>query len=182
MKEKEYYTNGKTIIVLKRGDITEERVDVIVNAANKTLLGGRGVDGAIHRVAGEELLYECSKLGGCETGEAKITGGYELPARHVIHTVGPFYGNHDGQEDELLAKCYRNSLQLARENDLESIAFPCISTGAYLFPEERAAQIAIKTVLDYLERVPIFFEKIIFVAFNESSYNIYRKLLDNKFK
>jgi O-acetyl-ADP-ribose deacetylase len=133
-------------ILMVSGDITHLDVDAIVNAANSSLLGGGGVDGAIHRAAGPQLIEECRKLGGCRTGEAKITRGYHLPARHVIHTVGPVWRDGDHDEDELLASCYRNSLALARQYGLRTIAFPAISTVIYGFPRERAARIAVAEV------------------------------------
>ncbi|MCQ0970291.1 O-acetyl-ADP-ribose deacetylase [Paracoccus sp. TK19116] len=146
-----------------KGDITQLEVDAIVNAANESLLGGGGVDGAIHRAAGPGLLEECRKIGGCPTGEARMTGGYDLPARHVIHTVGPVWKGGDAGEDDLLASCYRESLRLAQEAGLQSVAFPAISTGIYGFPAERAAQIAVKTI----RRHGIGLE-ITLVAFNDA--------------
>ena len=159
-----------------RGDITKLDVDAIVNAANTTLLGGGGVDGAIHRAAGPELLAECRTLGGCRLGEAKITRGYRLPARFVIHTVGPIWRGGKHGESEKLANCYRNSLQLAVENGIKTIAFPAISCGAYDYPIQEAAQIALGTTREFLateERI----EKVIFVLWGEEIYEIYRELL-----
>lgn len=156
-----------TRIEILQGDITKLEVDAIVNAANSSLLGGGGVDGAIHRAAGPELLEECRKLNGCKTGQAKITKGYRLPAKYVIHTVGPVWNGGKNNEDELLANCYRNALNLAAEHHLKTIAFPAISTGVYHFPFERAAKIAYKTVSNFLieNKLP---EKVIFILFSHS--------------
>lgn len=159
-----------------QGDITKLRVDAIVNAANTSLLGGGGVDGAIHRAAGPKLLAECRTLGGCPTGEARITGGYELAARHVIHTVGPVWHGGTRGEEELLASCYRNSLGLAVENGLETIAFPSISTGAYRFPIEKASRIAVKEVRALLAALPQI-RKVVFVCFSGSDFDQYRQAL-----
>src|SRR5436309_458025 len=150
-------------------DITTLAVDAIVNAANKSLLGGGGVDGAIHRVAGPELLAECRTLGGCETGSAKITRGYRLPAKHVIHAVGPVWHGGGSNEDELLASCYRTALDLAATNKLTSIAFPAISTGIYSFPADRAARIAIGTVASQLSATPRSINRVVFCCFSEQS-------------
>lgn len=159
-------------IVVVQGDITQQKVDAIVNAANNSLLGGGGVDGAIHRAAGRQLLAECRQLNGCATGEAKITQGYNLPAQWVIHTVGPIWqgGNHG--EDELLARCYRSCLAIAEQYEVRTIAFPGISTGAYGFPMERAARIAATEVKNILERTTSV-EQVIFVCFGEKAYNSY---------
>lgn len=159
-----------------KGDITQLKVDVIVNAANSSLLGGGGVDGAIHRAAGPRLLAACATLKGCKTGDAKITPGYCLPAKYVIHTVGPVWREGEKGEDILLANCYQRSLDLAHENNLETIAFPCISTGVYLFPKERAAKIAIKTIKDYLNRLKMI-KEVIFVCFSQEDYDLYERLL-----
>jgi O-acetyl-ADP-ribose deacetylase (regulator of RNase III) len=158
------------------GDITREHVDAIVNAANPALSGGGGVDGAIHRAAGPALLEECRTLGGCQTGEAKITRGYNLPARFVIHTVGPVWHGGNAREDELLASCYYNSLSLAELSDLHSVAFPAISTGTYGFPFRRAARIAIQTVLEFISYHPAV-EKVIFVCHRKVASRIYQDLL-----
>jgi O-acetyl-ADP-ribose deacetylase (regulator of RNase III) len=155
-----------------KGDITKLKVDAIVNAANNSLLGGGGVDGAIHMAAGPELLDECRGLKGCKTGEAKITKGYKLPARWVIHTVGPIWHGGNRNEKELLAKCYRNSLKIAEEKAIKSIAFPSISTGAYGFPIEKAVKIAIKEVKDFPGKNNNM-DKVIFVCFSEKDHNIY---------
>jgi len=149
-----------------RGDITRLEVDAIVNAANNKLEGGGGVDGAIHRIAGPELLKECQSMGGCPTGEAKITKGYRLPARHVIHTVGPVWkdGNHD--EAELLASCYRNSLELAEQNKFKTVSFPAISCGVYGFPIKQAAEIAIRETINFLSRNSTM-KRVVFVCFDD---------------
>lgn len=161
------------IIEIVKIDITKLTIDAIVNAANTTLLGGGGVDGAIHRAAGPKLLEECKKLNGCKTGEAKITKGYNLSAKFVIHTVGPVWNGGNNNEDELLASCYRNSLKVAVDNKIKTIAFPAISTGVYRFPLERAAQIAINTVKDFLDKYKEI-EKVIFVCFDDSTLKVYR--------
>ena len=159
-------------IFIIEGDITAQKVDAIVNAANSTLLGGGGVDGAIHRAAGPKLLEECRTLDGCKTGEAKITKGYNLPARWVIHTVGPVWHGGNNHEDELLAQCYTNSLALAEKYRLEAVAFPSISTGAYGFPVERASRIALNVVASYLSTA-VFPKSIFVVCFSHNDYHTY---------
>ncbi len=164
-------------IELFRGDITKLKADAIVNAANTTLLGGGGVDGAIHRAAGHELLTACKSLGGCLAGEAKITKGYKLPAKFVIHTVGPVWAGGKNNEETLLASCYKNSLKLASENNIKTIAFPNISTGVYFFPKIKAAEIAIHEVKSYLaEHSEI--EKVIFSVFDAENHEIYKERLN----
>ena len=155
-------------IEVVRGNIVTLEVDAIVNAANSSLLGGGGVDGAIHRAAGKELLAECRALNGCKTGEAKLTAGYKLPAKHVIHTVGPVWQGGGSNERALLAACYRNSLALARDHQLRSIAFPAISTGVYRFPAKSAAQIAVATITEFLAANPLP-ERVILVAFDDAT-------------
>lgn len=164
-------------IEVYKGDITTLKVDAIVNAANSSLLGGGGVDGAIHRAAGPELLSECEKLNGCSTGKAKITMGYRLPSRYVIHTVGPIWRGGNQDEDKLLADCYRNSLKLARKFGIRSIAFPAISTGVYMFPLERASKIAFKEVTDFLQSDSSI-EKVIFVCYDIKTYQVYENQLN----
>lgn len=163
-------------IELIRGDITKIAADAIVNAANHTLLGGGGVDGAIHRSAGPQLLEECRKLNGCRTGEAKITKGYHLPAKHVIHTVGPVWHGGNMDEPALLEACYSNSLSLASINQIKTIAFPNISTGVYGYPKQDAAAIAVSAVKKWLMRDKEM-EKVIFVTFDEENHEIYKRLL-----
>src|SRR5262249_43091031 len=163
-------------ITIVRGDITKLSVDAIVNAANSSLLGGGGVDGAIHRAAGPGLVEECRKLGGCRAGDAKITRGYNLPAKHVIHTVGPVYGNENGRDEQLLASCYRRCLEVARQHGLKSVAFPSISTGAFGYPIEEAADIALKTVESALASGPTGVDAVTFVTFSERDLEIYERI------
>jgi O-acetyl-ADP-ribose deacetylase len=163
-------------MIVVQGDITKQKVDAIVNAANERMRGGGGVDGAIHRAAGPKLLEECIQIGGCPTGEARITKGYELPARYVIHTVGPVWHGGDKGEPELLASCYRNALRLAVANKVNTIAFPGISTGVYGFPLEDASRIALATVKACLEEMPDI-EQVRFVTFGDEATGVARRLL-----
>ena len=165
---------GKIEII--KGDITKLRVDAIVNAANKTLLGGGGVDGAIHRAAGRELFEECKTLNGCETGQSKITKGYNLPSKFIIHTVGPVWRGGKNNEEELLKSCYLTSLNLAIKNNIKTIAYPAISCGIYGFPIDKAAKIAFKTVKDFISQNDRI-EKIIFIDINDKVINEYKKLV-----
>ncbi len=158
-------------------DITTLALDAIVNAANESLMGGGGVDGAIHRAAGPELLEECRQIGGCPTGEARITRGYRLPARHIIHTVGPVWRGGDKDEPELLASAYRSSIALARRHALRSIAFPAISTGIYGFPADQAAEIAVATLAEAAAEEPQAFDTIVFCCFSEASATHHRSAL-----
>jgi O-acetyl-ADP-ribose deacetylase (regulator of RNase III) len=164
-------------IAVTRDDITRQPVDAIVNAANSSLLGGSGVDGAIHRAAGPELVAECRTLGGCPTGEARITRGYRLPARHVIHTVGPVWHGGRRGEPELLASCYRNSLELAARHGLETVAFPAISTGIYGYPLEPATRIAVTETARFLETHPGI-RQVTFVCFGDEAYHTYQQVMD----
>jgi len=168
----------KNKIEIHKGDITKLNVDAIVNAANTSLLGGGGVDGAIHRAAGPELLEFNRKLGRCKTGEAKLSPGFNLPAKYIIHTVGPVWNGGKNNEDSVLANCYRNSLKLAVENGIKTIAFPAISTGVYRFPLERATKIAFTEVKKFLEKNESI-EKVIFVCFDEETYVVYKSLLSS---
>ncbi len=158
-------------------DITTLHVDAIVNAANNSLLGGGGVDGAIHRAAGPALLGECRKLKGCKTGEAKMTNGYDLPATYIIHTVGPIYQGGESGEADLLAACYANSLKLAQEKGVRSIAFPCISTGVYHYPKEEAADIALNEIRKFLQSSDSSIETVYIVCFGQVAFDIYKRKL-----
>ncbi len=169
-------TINKSVLELIEGDITEQETDAVVNAANSSLLGGGGVDGAIHRAGGPKILEECRKLGGCPTGEARITTGGNLKAKYVIHTVGPIYSGGKQREAELLASAYKNSLSLASQYKLKSVAFPSISTGAYGYPVDEAATIALKTVINYL-KTHTDIDMVRFVLFGQKAYQAYDKAL-----
>jgi len=171
----------KDRIEIAEGDITAMQVDAIVNAANTSLLGGGGVDGAIHRAAGPELLEETRKIGGCPTGEARVTKGYRLPAQWVIHTVGPIWSGGSNNEDDLLAGCYRNSLQAAGKIGAATVAFPSISTGAYRFPLERAVRIALRETRSFLEDNESL-RKVIFVCFGSNVYQAYQQAFEEAFE
>jgi O-acetyl-ADP-ribose deacetylase (regulator of RNase III) len=162
-------------IEIMKGDITTLKLDAIVNAANSSLLGGGGVDGAIHRAAGPELLNECRKIGGCPTGEARITGAYNLSTKYIIHTVGPIYQGTD-EDPKLLSMCYSNSLKLAVENHIASIAFPAISCGVYGYPVKKACRIAIDTTCDFLDQNNSL-KKVVFILFSAKNYNVYTEYL-----
>ena len=164
-----------TEIEILKGDITKLNVDAIVNAANRTLLGGGGVDGAIHRAAGKELLAECKTLNGCETGQSKITKGYNLPAKYVIHTVGPVWYGGDKSESVLLKSCYITVLTLAKENNIKTIAFPAISCGVYHFPIDKACKIAYDTITEFINKYDCF-EKVIFIDINDSVIEVYKRI------
>lgn len=167
----------KSTVEVLQGDITKLTCDCIVNAANKSLLGGGGVDGAIHRAAGVGLLKECMTLHGCDTGQAKITKGYKLPAKYVIHTVGPIYSGKETDE-QLLSACYKNSMDLAKENDIHSIAFPAISTGVYRYPLDAATKIAVNTIFEWMSRNPEYEINVIFCCFDVKTKDVY----ENKIK
>jgi O-acetyl-ADP-ribose deacetylase len=171
-------TVGKSELELVQGDITQQDTQAIVNAANSSLLGGGGVDGAIHRAGGPQILEECRRLGGCPSGEARITSGGRLKARYVIHTVGPIYYGGERGEPETLANAYRNSLSLASQHGIRSVAFPSISTGAYGYPIELAAPIALRTTMSYLEDHPEI-ELVRFVLFGSSAYDAYERALNS---
>lgn len=166
-----------TKITCIQGDITQLAVDAIVNAANEALLGGGGLDGQVHFKAGPDLLEACRLLNGCKKGEAKITRGYRLPAKNIIHTVAPIFGVERGREEEILENCYRNTLELAKAHGIKTIAFPSLGTGYYHFPKDKAAMIAMKTVKDYISLFPDTFDEISFVLFSDLDFKIYNILI-----
>ncbi|MCX7985390.1 MAG: O-acetyl-ADP-ribose deacetylase [Bacteroidales bacterium] len=166
-------------LTLIQGDITKLEVDAIVNAANSSLMGGGGVDGAIHAAAGPELLAECLTLGGCPTGDAKVTKGYRLPARYIIHTVGPIWRGGQNHEEQLLKSCYENALKRAEELQIETIAFPNISTGVYAFPKQKAAEIALTVLGKYAQKHHTTLKEIFLVCFDDENYQIYKKMMNN---
>ncbi|MFR2144184.1 MAG: O-acetyl-ADP-ribose deacetylase [Faecalimonas sp.] len=179
---KEQSKLSATELRMIKGDITKQSdVEAIVNAANTSLLGGGGVDGAIHRAAGRQLLEECRKLNGCKTGEAKLTGAYKLPCKYIIHTVGPIWRGGNQDEEKFLAECYSNSLQIAVDQGIRSVAFPSISTGVYSFPKEKAAMIAVRTVNDFIEENSGSLDLVEWILFDEETLNIYKDAL-NQFK
>ena len=174
---------AKTIIKAVKGDITKiTDIQAIVNAANSSLLGGGGVDGAIHRAAGPELLHECRLLGGCKTGQAKLTSAYNLPCEYIIHTVGPVWNGGEKREAELLSNCYYNSMKLAMEKGIRTIAFPSIATGIYHFPIQLAAKIAVNTVTKFMKDNEENFDLIIWVLFDENTYSIYESEINNYYQ
>ena len=175
------YLYKKVKLNIVQGDITKLEVDAIVNAANNTLLGGGGVDGAIHRAGGPIILEQCKKIGGCPTGEARITTAGNMPSKYVIHTVGPIYKDGTKGEDKLLYNAYYNSMKLAKEYHLKSIAFPSISTGAYGYPKREAGKIAIEAVMNFLDDED-YIEEVYFVLFSHKDYQLYKNLLDQSFK
>lgn len=166
------------IITLVHGDITQMEIQAIVNSANQSLLGGGGVDGAIHAVGGAALTEECRLLNGCNKGEAKLTKGHDLPAQYVIHTVGPVFGHEDGQEVNILKRCYISSLEVARNKGIRHIAFPAISTGGFHFPKEEACKLATETVGNYVEQYPEAFDEIVFVCYSELDLLVYKFVLE----
>jgi O-acetyl-ADP-ribose deacetylase (regulator of RNase III) len=174
------YSYKGTKISIVQGDITKQKVDAVVNAANTTLLGGGGVDGAIHRAGGKAILEECKKIGGCPTGEARITTAGNMPSRYVIHAVGPIYRGGGNNESQLLYNAYFNSLKLAVENDVKTIAFPAISTGVYGYPKKEAADIALKAVTDFLDQHQEL-EEVVFVLYGESDFALYKEKCDRLF-
>lgn len=167
-----------TKIEVYHGDITKIKIEAIINAANEKLICGGGLDAQVHCAAGPELQIECNLIGGCDKGDAKITKGYNLPAKHIIHVVGPVYGHEHGKEKEILASCYARALQIAHENNIKSIAFPAVGTGCFRFPKDEAAKIALNTVKQYINEHPEAFDNISFVLYTELDYDIYQALIN----